>query len=151
VNPLSAFTYALKASESRRQYPGRFKMFLDYMKIQGSLEDQAKLFFVKARDDPQWCEQKLMAFIDYEKERARRGEISESTVPNYYRSTKLFCEMNDIKLNWKKISRGLPRVVKAANDRAPTLEEIRKIIDYPDRSSKLENSLHYNLKPKLHS
>jgi len=136
VNPLSAFTYALKAPESKRQYPGRFKVLLDYLKIQGSLEEQAEHFLVKARDDPQWCEQNLMAFIDYQKERARRGEISENTIPNYYRATKLFCEMNDFQLNWKKISRGLPRVSKAANDRAPTLEEIGRIIDYPDRRIK---------------
>ena len=44
--------------------------------------------------------------------------------------------MNDIELNWKKISRGLPRAGKAANDRAPTKEEIRKLIEYPDRRIK---------------
>jgi hypothetical protein len=94
VNPLSAFTYALKAPESKRQYPRRFKVFLNYLRIQGFLEDQAEQFFIKAIDDPQWCEQSLMAFIDYEKERAKKGEISEGTIPNYYRATKLFCEMN---------------------------------------------------------
>lgn len=77
-----------------------------------------------------------MAFVEYEKERARTGEISECTIPNYYRATKLFCEMNDIILNWKKISRGLPRAGKAANDRAPSIEEIKKIIEYPDRRIK---------------
>jgi hypothetical protein len=121
VKPLSAFTYALKAAESKRQYPRRFKVLLDYLKIPGSLEEQAEQFFAKAVDDPQWCERSLMAFIDYEKKRATKGEISEGTIPNYYRATKLFCEMNDIKLNWKKISRGLPRAGKAANDRAPTI------------------------------
>jgi hypothetical protein len=50
-----------------------------------------------------------MSFIGYEKERSKKGEISVSTIPNYYRATKLFCEMNDIVLNWKKIARGLPR------------------------------------------
>ncbi|MGA9154620.1 MAG: hypothetical protein WBZ36_28895, partial [Candidatus Nitrosopolaris sp.] len=32
----------------------------------------------------------------YQNDRANRGEISVSTIPNYYRATKLFCEMNDI-------------------------------------------------------
>ena len=44
--------------------------------------------------------------------------------------------MNDIELNWKKISRGLPRAGKAANDRAPAKEEIQKLIEYPDRRIK---------------
>lgn len=135
-NPLTAFTYALKAPESKRQYPRRFKIFLDYLKLEGPLEKQADQFYLKAVRDLQWCEQNLMGFVEYEKERARRGEISECTVPNYYRATKLFCEMNDIILNWKKISRGLPRAGKAANDRAPSLEEIKKIIEYPDRRIK---------------
>ena len=77
-----------------------------------------------------------MKFIRFQKERATAGEISNSTIPNYYRATKLFCEMNDIILNWKKIARGLPRIIEAANDRAPTLEEIRKLLEYPDRRIK---------------
>jgi hypothetical protein len=40
--------------------------------------------------------------------------------------------MNDLALNWKKIARGLPRGRKAANDRAPTMDEIRKLVEYPD-------------------
>ena len=44
--------------------------------------------------------------------------------------------MADIPISWKKISRGIPRVRKFANDRAPTIEEIQKIIEYPDRKIK---------------
>ena len=38
--------------------------------------------------------------------------------------------------SWKKITRGLPKGRKAADDRAPTIEEIRKIVEYPDRRIK---------------
>lgn len=44
--------------------------------------------------------------------------------------------MNDLMLNWKKISRGLPSGRRAANDRAPTIEEIQKLVEYPDRRIK---------------
>jgi hypothetical protein len=40
-NPMMIFMYALKAPETRRQYPQRFKMFLDYLKLEGALEKQA--------------------------------------------------------------------------------------------------------------
>jgi len=33
---------ALKAPESRIQYPQRFKMFLDYLKLEGAFEKQAR-------------------------------------------------------------------------------------------------------------
>jgi hypothetical protein len=128
--------YALKAAESRRQYPRRFRIFLEYLRLEGSLEEQAKEFLFKAIESHQWAEDVLIGFISYELERAKRREISECTIPNYYRATKLFCEMNDIILNWKKIARGLPRAGKAANDRAPTVEEIQKLVEYPDRRIK---------------
>jgi hypothetical protein len=48
-NSLAPFIYALKAAESKRQYPKRFKVFLDYLKIEGDLETQAKCSFPKPR------------------------------------------------------------------------------------------------------
>jgi hypothetical protein len=44
--------------------------------------------------------------------------------------------MNDITIAWKKISRGLPKARRFADDRAPTLDEIRRIVEYPDRRIK---------------
>jgi hypothetical protein len=44
--------------------------------------------------------------------------------------------MNDILISWKRITRGLPKGRKWADDRAPTIEEIRKIVEYPDRRIK---------------
>jgi hypothetical protein len=45
--------------------------------------------------------------------------------------------MNEITVPWKKIMRGLQRSTNYANDRAPTIDEIKKITDYPDRRIKL--------------
>jgi hypothetical protein len=39
-------------------------------------------------------------------------------------------------INWKRIIRGIPSGRKAANDRAPTIEEIRKVSEYHDRRIK---------------
>jgi hypothetical protein len=39
-------------------------------------------------------------------------------------------------LNWKSITKILPKSKSASNDRAPTLEEIRKLVEYPDRRIK---------------
>jgi hypothetical protein len=133
---MSVFTYALKAPESRRQYPRRLKIFLDYLRLEGNIEQQAEQFYLSAIGNHAWVEEALMSFIAFEKERSKNGEISNSTIPNYYRATKLFSEMNDITLNWKKIARGLPRAGKAANDRAPTIAEIKKLVEYPDRRIK---------------
>ena len=44
--------------------------------------------------------------------------------------------MADIPIQWKKITRGLPRGKKYADDRIPTLDEIKKLVEYPDRRIK---------------
>ena len=90
-DPMSIFLYALKAPESRRQYPRRFKMFLDFLKLLGTIEEQAIEFLTKARQNPQWAQDNLMRFMALQNERARRKEIAESTISNYYKATKLFC------------------------------------------------------------
>ena len=135
-DPLATFMYGLQAPDTRRQYPRRFQYFLNFLKLPGTLGEQAKEFVLKARETQRWVEESLMSFIDFQRERVRRGEISESTITNYYKATKLFCVMNDLVLNWSKISRGLPAGRRAANDRAPTIEEIQKLLEYPDRRIK---------------
>ena len=80
-------------------------MFLDYLNLKGTIQEQAKQFLSKARTNPQWAQDNLIQFIAYQNKRVSRGEISPSTIPNYYRATKLFCEMNDLTLSWKKIAR----------------------------------------------
>lgn len=45
--------------------------------------------------------------------------------------------MNDItSIPWSKLLRGLPSGRRYSHDRAPTIEEIRQIIEYPDRRIK---------------
>jgi hypothetical protein len=136
-SPIYSFMYALKSSEARRQYPKRLKMLFDFLGLPGSLEAQAQEFSKKAREDTQWCQDSIIVFLDFHKQRVRHKEIAAGTLKNYYRAAKLFCEMNDLTtVNWKRISKGLPRVKNSSNDRAPTLEEIRKLVEYPDRRIK---------------
>jgi hypothetical protein len=44
--------------------------------------------------------------------------------------------MADMPIQWNKITRGLPKGKKYADDRIPTLDEIRKVVEYPDRRIK---------------
>ena len=42
---------------------------------------------------PQWLRENFMKFIEYQKERVETGDISANTISNYYKATKLFCEL----------------------------------------------------------
>jgi hypothetical protein len=130
-SPVYSFMYALNTSETRRQYPKRLKMLFDFLNLSGSLEEQANEFLDKAKQNIQWSQDSVMKFLDYHNERVRCKELAAGTLNNYYRVAKLFCEMNDLILNWKRISKGLPRAKNSSNDRAPMLEEIRKLTEYP--------------------
>jgi integrase len=108
--------------------------FFDFLELQGTTPERAKLFLDEAKKNGlEWTTSQLMRYIMYQKSRADKKEITPATIKNYYKPVKLFLEMNNIELSWKKISRGIPRGRRYAIDRAPTIEEIHKIINHPDR------------------
>ena len=61
------FLYALKAPESKRQYPRRFEMFLDFLKLEGNLNTKALYLYNKAKSDTQWLQDNFMQFIEYQR------------------------------------------------------------------------------------
>lgn len=137
TEPLEVFLYAIKSPSTRSRYLNRLKNFFDYLEIKGDIKTQARAFVAMANEKGKnWVYASAMKFLSYHKERAERGEVSNASVRNYYKPLKLFLEMNDIELPWKKISRGIPRARRHAADRAPTIEEIQKLVEYPDRRLK---------------
>ena len=40
--------------------------------------------------------------------------------------------MSDISIPWRKMTRRLPKILRYADDRAPTIEEIQQLCGYPD-------------------
>ena len=136
MNPYANFLYALKSSEVRRQYPKLLKIFLDTIKfdIDKPFEERINLLFQECISKSKWLETKIIRFVEYQKQRVERKEIAAGTLKNYVKVIKLFCQMNEIEnlVLWKKIKIGMPKVKEQADDRAPTLEEIRKLIEYPD-------------------
>ena len=52
---MALFLYAVK-SQSKRQYPTRFKMFLDFLGFDSSLEEKAEEFLRNAKQNPEWAQ-----------------------------------------------------------------------------------------------
>lgn len=139
LNPLDRFLIALRAPETKRQYPKRLETFLDFLQLRGNLDEKIMSFYQIAqfKKDSDWLTDQLLKFLRYQKERVSKSEIQEATVSNYFKAIKLFCEMNNIiYVNWKLISRSIPKGKRASNDRPPSREEVRKLIEYPDRRIK---------------
>ena len=100
------------------------------------MDKRCNSFAYRGRNDPRWALSNILKFLYAQKERVGKKEITASTLRNYFKTIKMFCEVTDVTIQWKKIARGLPRGKRCADDRAPTLDEIRKIIEYPDRRIK---------------
>jgi len=117
----------MRSETTRRYYERRLHRFFDFIQFEtnSELEQRCNNFAVKGRSYINWALSKIMTFLQFQKERSQRGEIAPGTLGNLLKAIKLFCEMADIQIPWKKINRGLPRIREAASDRAPTIEETK--------------------------
>jgi hypothetical protein len=137
LDPYSIFKYAMNSPVTRDRYTTRLGRFFTFIGIEGTdIEERCRVFVQNARKDNGWAFRSIINFLRVQKDRVDRKEITGSTIRNYVKAIKLFTEMNDILISWKRITRGLPKGRKWADDRAPTIEEIRKIVEYPDRRIK---------------
>jgi integrase len=66
-----------------------------------------------------------------------KGEVTAGTAHSMIPPVKLFCEMNDIILNWRKINKFLPYGNGNAADEAYTREQIKKMLEHSDLRAKI--------------
>ena len=78
----------------------------------------------------------IIRFLQFQKERVENEQITAATLKNFVKSLKVFCDSADLDIPWKKITRGMPKGRQAANDRAPILAEIQKLVEYSDMRRK---------------
>jgi integrase len=66
-----------------------------------------------------------------------KGDVTAGTAHSMIPPVKLFCEMNDIILNWRKINKFLPYANGNAADEAYTREQIRKMLEHSDLRARI--------------
>lgn len=67
----------------------------------------------------------------------KEKKIEAATIKNYYKVVKAFCLLHRINLERPRIKRYIGKVKKIANDRAPSLDEMKTWMEYDDRRIKL--------------
>lgn len=137
-NAYSRFEYAIKSEETKRKYIRRLELFFDHCKFEGvTIKEKAENFLDYAKmNDADHTTNLILEYMLHHIDRAAKKLISKSTVRNFYKPIKLFCDMNGIVFNSRVITRGIPSGSENSNDRIPTREEIRNMLQYPDRRLK---------------
>lgn len=112
--------------QTRENYILRVKAYLK--RVDRSPDE----FVREVRRHPKKFEEEFVKFI---------GEVSKSSAPSttaFWRdSLRRFLEINRVKgVDWDYVNQFLPRVRKSGQDRAPTVEEIRKLVSVADIRTK---------------
>jgi hypothetical protein len=117
-------------------YRRKLKEFFDYLGLPGGndLEQQDKAFLDKVRkeqeqNNPYWAQETIMLFLAKQRERVENKELRPSSLGNFHRPIKKFCDAYDDvadKIKWKRMTRALPRAKPFSNDRAPQLKKFAK-------------------------
>ena len=126
-NAYSLFVYAIRSQVTRDYYLRRLRIFFNHINLESDkiIEERCNYFANKGTKDPSWAFNCIVKFLQYQKDIVEKEEITGATLRNFIKAIKLFCEMSDIPIQWKKITRGLPKIGRHADDRAPTIEEIK--------------------------
>ena len=126
-DPYDLFVFAINAEQTREKYITRLKKFFEIIGIdldnRLTIHGMCTLFVNKAKSENGWLVNIIIRFLQFEKERVNKKQITGSTLQNYVKVLKLFCEMNDLLVPWKKLTRGLPKGKNYADDRVPRLDE----------------------------
>jgi hypothetical protein len=66
------------------------------------MEERCNYFATKGTKDPNWVLNCIIKFLQFQKERVEKEEITGATLRNFIKAIKLFCEMFDVPIQWKK-------------------------------------------------
>jgi hypothetical protein len=97
----------MKSPVTRDKYQKRLKKFFDSICLEGkTVEEKSRVFVNMAKKEGNgWIFNQVLRFMQFQLDRANRKEITSSTIRNYLKSIKIFCEMADFRIAWKKITR----------------------------------------------
>jgi len=120
----SNFCNGFRSEETRRSYS---KKLMDFLRFAGLNPSDVVAIAIY---EPKKLEHLLLQYIQ---ELRGRG-LSGSTIRQHFQSIRHFLVMNDAEnsIGWSKLSKLMPKAKKIGLDRAPTKEEIRRLLQHAD-------------------
>ena len=84
--------------------------------VQSDLGERCNSFSERGRYDNEWALNQIISFLQSRKDGFKREKLQQRLLRIFVKAIKLFCEMSDVHIQWKKITRGLPHA-RAASQR----------------------------------
>jgi hypothetical protein len=86
----SLFMYAVRSQITRDYYLRRLRIFLNHIGLLsgGTMKERCNLYASKGKKDPSWVFSCIVRFLQYQKERVEREEITGATLRNFVKATK---------------------------------------------------------------
>ncbi|HEY6950366.1 MAG TPA: hypothetical protein VI146_07125 [Nitrososphaeraceae archaeon] len=83
LTPYKNFLFAFKAKETKRQYPHRLDKFMNFMGLQGNIQEKCLKLYQYANGNVNLLQSNIIRFINFQRERIAYKEPSEGTLHNY--------------------------------------------------------------------
>lgn len=130
------FKNAIRSDKSLQLYKQHLFHFCDFLKMNTEqiVSTYSGAENVKALIDLQHMIEDYVILLQT---KVRNKEMTAMTATVMVPPVKLFCEMNDIILNWKKINKLLPHGNDNAIDEAYTRVQIKKMLEHSDLRAKI--------------
>jgi hypothetical protein len=90
MDPYSMFIFAMNSPLIREKYTGRLAKFFEFIGLtQGTMEERCSDFAERAKNDFKWVFNNILRFLQAQKQRVDRKEITGATMRNYVKTIKL--------------------------------------------------------------
>jgi hypothetical protein len=116
------------AEATKETYRKKYRQFLKFLKL-SDIE-----FANRVYKNPEFVEESLRRYSE-----ANRDKVSGSTIRGFRDSVRFFLKMRNLdkEVNWGRLNYLIPHSRKIGKDRAPSMEEVRKIVDNADTRLKV--------------
>jgi hypothetical protein len=129
------FKGALRSDKTLQLYKQHLFHFCDFVKM--TTEEIISKFGGENAEESVKLQHMIEDYAIVLQAKVRDEEITTATAAVTIIPIKLLCEMNDIIINWRKISKLLPRGNSNAADEAYSREQIKRMLDFADLRTKI--------------
>ena len=122
------FLKGFNSEATKGQYSKKLSQFLEMSRVEGPDK-----LLEEALENPKAVQGLIIDYVE-----SQRDRVSGSTIGLSISALKHFFAMNDAEdaISWKKIAKVTPRIRKTGSDRAPTIQEIRHMMESADVRTK---------------